>query len=285
VAEVFEEVPEIFKVLKILEEILEGVPCAFEKVTKVSGVGREVLEVMEVPRRMQKSSRRFLWSSSKLRINSDDVNRQLAANQSAAFPRETTVGGGGEPDFSLIRSKESEFLQTKRSWEERKVIWKTNRVTHGGEIDRSPGQSQPSVAPPLKADRHRVAENVGPRLTQETVTTVQNSLNSSPSHLPIPSPYPKTPHPTQGDAGLRSGSAGRRVPSDHTQNQGGFVMKGTKRVTCTHPLTHSDPSRGPSPGLPLPGQPSPGLSSPKTMALAPAVNPIGNQNTLYLLTF
>jgi len=35
----------------------------------------------------------------------------------------------------------------------------------------------------------------GPRLTQETVTTVQNSLNSSPSHLPTPSPYPKTPHP------------------------------------------------------------------------------------------
>ena len=40
-------------------------------------------------------------------------------------------------------------------------------------------------------------------------------------------------------------------------------MKGTKRVTRTHPLTHSDPSRGPSPGLPLPGQPSPGLSSPR----------------------
>ncbi|KAI9529123.1 hypothetical protein NQZ68_013430 [Dissostichus eleginoides] len=125
-----------------------------------------------------------------------------------------------------------------------------------------------------------VRKRYGPRLTQETVTTVHNSLNSSPSHLPIPSPYPKTPHPTQGtypnlipypdpnlkdpgDAGLWSGSAGRRVPSDHTQNQGGFVMKGTKRVTCTHPLTHSDPSRGPSPGLPLPGQPSPGLSSPQ----------------------
>ncbi|KAK1898634.1 Ribosome biogenesis protein rlp24 [Dissostichus eleginoides] len=67
----------------------------------------------------------------------------------------------------------------------------------------------------------------------------------------------------KGDAGLRSGSAGRRVPSDQTQNQGGSVMKGTKRVTLNHSQAHSDPSCDPSPGIPLPGRPSPGFSSPQ----------------------
>ncbi|KAK1875390.1 3-demethoxyubiquinol 3-hydroxylase, partial [Dissostichus eleginoides] len=225
VAEVFEEVPEIFKVLKILEEILEGVPCAFEKVTKDAEVFQEVPLVLENNRR----------------------RRRRAGLQSDSFQRKRVSA-----DKEKLGGTQSDL---------------ENKPSDSREIDRSPGQSQPSVAPPLKA-AFQIAtgwarKRYGPRLTQETVTTVQNSLNSSPSHLPIPSPYPKTPHPTQGDAGLRSGSAGRRVPSDHTQNQGGFEMKGTKRVTCTHPLTHSDPSRGPSPGLPLPGQPSPGLSSPQ----------------------
>ncbi|KAI9520604.1 hypothetical protein NQZ68_015143 [Dissostichus eleginoides] len=40
-------------------------------------------------------------------------------------------------------------------------------------------------------------------------------------------------------------------------------MKGTKRVKHNHSQAHSDPSRDPSPGIPLPGRPSPGFSSPQ----------------------
>ncbi|KAK1875069.1 Sodium channel protein type 10 subunit alpha [Dissostichus eleginoides] len=104
----------------------------------------------------------------------------------------------------------------------------------------------------------------------------KNTLPNHPSPLCLP--------PT-GDAGLRSGSAGRRVPSDHTHNQGGSVMKGTKRVTRTHPLTHSDPSRGPSPGLPLPGQPSPGLSSPRDHGSGSSGEPYSEPESLISADF
>ncbi|KAK1894573.1 WEB family protein chloroplastic, partial [Dissostichus eleginoides] len=100
---------------------------------------------------------------------------------------------------------------------------------------------------------------------------------------PSPSPDPKFPHPTQSDAGRRSGSAGRRVPSDQTQNQGGSVMKGTKRVNIT---THK-PTLTP-PVTPLgsrcPAGPLRGSARLKTMTLAPAAPPTGTQNPFLLLT-
>ncbi|XP_034088029.1 vegetative cell wall protein gp1-like [Gymnodraco acuticeps] len=100
-----------------------------------------------------------------------------------------------------------------------------------------------------------------PQPTRKIHLFPKNPLPDPPSHSlitpiqehpPLPSPpFPSPPQPTSkihllskkflpnhpsplclpptGDAGLRSDSAGQRVPSDHTQNQGGFVMKGTKR--------------------------------------------------------
>ncbi|KAL3048899.1 hypothetical protein OYC64_008394 [Pagothenia borchgrevinki] len=104
----------------------------------------------------------------------------------------------------------------------------------------------------------------GPRLTQETVTTVQNSLNSSPSHLPIPSPYPKTPHPIRG---LYPNLIPYPDPKSFCPTQGSY----SNLVLNPKPLQASQQSlREP----PLPPYPKPkGLRSPQQSLWSPPLPP------------